>query len=79
MSSDRPTDLRRALPLKPNSVARPGVHRFAADSKAGRRIAAETTHIHEGPGLTPEQQAWNAKIEARRLAKLARRRSGGEI
>lgn len=72
MSRERPTALRRAAPA-PHSISREGIHRYAADSKAGRQIAARTTHIHDGQGLSPEQQAWNAAIEAKRLAKLARR------
>lgn len=50
-----------------------GIHRVTADSEQGRRLMARNARIIEGQGLSPEQLAWNAKVEAERQAKLQRR------
>lgn len=50
-----------------------GIQRVTADSEAGRRLMAANARIVEGPGLSPEQAEWNARIEVKRLEKLQRR------
>lgn len=55
-------------------MSAPRVHRTTSDSKAGRRLAAQTTRRVEGPGPTAEQRAWNARIEAERQAKKEKKR-----
>lgn len=53
---------------------KPAVHRFTATSKRGRQIAAANSRIEQGPGLSPEQQEHNARIEAERQQRLQRRK-----
>lgn len=62
-------------------MTKQGIHYVPANTKRGRQIAAQTARIDEGQGLTPEQQQWNAEIEARRRAKQERkqqRRNDGQ-
>lgn len=52
------------------------IHRVTGDSKRGRQLRARNARVVRGPGLTAEQIAWNASIEAARQAKKARQRNG---
>lgn len=53
-------------------MSAPRIHRTTSNCKAGRKLAAQTTRIDKGP--TPEQQAWNARIDAERKAKKEKNR-----
>lgn len=54
-------------------MSAPHIHRCTADSKTGRKLRSANTKVIEGPGLTKEQQEWNAKIAAERAAKKTKR------
>lgn len=54
-------------------MSAPRIHRVTGDSKQGRRLRSQNSRREVGPGLTPEQIAWNARVEAERAAKKAKR------
>lgn len=54
-------------------MSAPRIHRVTGDSKRGRQLRAQQSRVETGPGLTQEQIEWNARVEAKRLAKKAKR------
>lgn len=52
----------------------PKIHRVTGDSKRGRQLRARNGRVERGPGLTAEQIAWNARVEAERRMKKACRK-----
>lgn len=50
-------------------MSAPRIRRVTSDSLAGRKLAARSTRIVEGPGPTAEQRAWNDRVDAERRAK----------
>lgn len=50
-------------------MSAPRIRRVTSDSLAGRKLAARSTRIVEGPGPTAEQRAWNDRVDAERQAK----------
>lgn len=49
-------------------------HRVTGDSKRGRQLRAMTGRIERGSGPTPEQQAWNERVERERQERKEKRR-----
>lgn len=54
-------------------MSAPRIHRVAGGTKAARQLMARHARPMEGPGLTPEQKEWNARIDAERAAKEAKK------
>jgi len=53
-------------------VSAPKIHRVVGGSKGARQLMARQGRIERGPGQTPEQVAWNKRIDAERFAKKAK-------
>ena len=43
--------------------------RVAAGTKIARQVMARNSRIDKGPGLTLEQQMWNARVDIEKQAK----------
>jgi hypothetical protein len=60
----------------PKIATNKGIHRSTEGRKAGRKIAAQSAPLNMGLAmLTKEQLAWNAAIDAKRLARKSRKES----
>lgn len=54
-------------------MSAPRIHRVAGGTKAARQLMSRHARPVEGPGLTPEQIAWNARIDAKRGVRKAKK------
>lgn len=55
-------------------MGKQGIHRYPANSKGGRQVAAITSPLRTGlVELTQEQKDWNARVDAKKAEKQRNR------